>query len=577
MRGDPKGSVSRAPRKGRGPKGKGRGAGGPAATPTARPASTEPDAALPLRLLGLAAILAAALVATLPTLRYQFLNWDDSVYVLDNPWIRSWSWENLSHIFTKPYFSNFLPLHLLSYSVDYSLWGLKPFGYHLQQVVLNALNALLCFAVVRRLLGSAWVAVLAGLFFALHPSHVEAVAWISSRKEILSTTFLLLSVIFYLQARTGRTLRLVPYAASIVAFALGLLSKLSVITVPLFFLLVDALAAKQPRWDGKFWREALVNKIPYAATGLVALRLNMGAQVTAQAAYAHDPLQYLMVKGHAVWNYLALLAGLRANSPDYDTPALAASFLPIVLNLAGLLILPAIAWIAVRRAYWSLALGAGWIFAMLLPVLVFPLVTYMAERYLYAPSLGFCWVLGAGIVALGGRAPAGGTRVAAIAGIALIPLTLFAYRTTVYNPVWAESETLWTYAMGRSKDYRVYANLAQVRITQKRYEEAERLLKLSVKVENVTSYRSLAALYYDTQRYPEAMTAIEKASEILARKGNDPMEQAELYYTRGAIYWVVSQPEKALEAWETALQYNPRHGQAREWVEVARAKASKKP
>ena len=73
------------------------------------------------------------------------------------------------------------------------------------------------------------------------------------------------------------------------------------------------------------------------------------------------------------------------------------------------------------------------------------------------------------------------------------------------------------------------------------------------------------------------MAAIEKASEVLAKKGNDPMEQAELYYTRGAIYWVLSQPEKALAAWETALTYNPQHAQAREWVGVAQAAALKKP
>ena len=569
--------MSRAPRAGRagkGPKGKGRGSGGSTGSSAPKPAP-KAGASVPLQLLAIGAVLAAALAANLQTIRYEFLNWDDSYYVLENPWIRSFSLENLSHIFTKPYFNNFLPLHLLSYSFDYAVGGLKPFGYHLHQVLLNALNSVLCFLVVRRLFGSMTVAFLAGLFFAVHPSHVEAVAWISSRKELLSTTFLLLSVIFYLEARGAHALRRLPYIASVVAFTLGLLSKLNVITAPLFFLLVDFLVLKRQRRDARYWRELLGNKVPYAAAGLIALWLNMGAQVTARAAYAHDPLQYLVVKGHAVWNYLVLLAGLRAGSPDYDTPAQAASIVPIVLNLVGILVLPAVTWFALRRGYRALALGAGWIFAMLLPVLVFPLVTYMADRYLYAPSLGFCWILGAGIVALGRRAAPGAARTGMIAALAALPFAGFAYRTAAYNPVWADSEKLWTYAMDRSKDYRVYANLAQVRINQKRYEEAERLLKLSIKVENVTSYRSLAALYYATQRYPEAMAAVEKASEILAKTGNDPMEQAELYYTRGAIDWVLSKPDEALAAWETALRYNPRHAQAREWVGVARGATPK--
>ena len=570
--------MSKAPRGGKGPKGKGRGSGaatGPSAAGRGPAQASRTDVSLPLQLLAIAAVLAASLAANLQTIRYDFLNWDDSYYVLENPWIRSFSTENLSHIFTKPYFNNFLPLHLLSYSFDYAIWGLQPFGYHLHQVLLNALNAALCFLVVRRLFGSVAMALLAGLFFAVHPSHVEAVAWISSRKELLSTTFLLLSVYFYLEARGAHSLRRAPYVVSVVAFTLGLLSKLNVITAPLFFLLVDFLVLKRQRRDATYWRQLLGNKIPYAAAGLIALRLNMGAQVTAQAAYAHDPLQYLVVKGHAVWNYLLLLAGIRTGSPDYDTPALIISIVPIVLNVAGLLILPAIIWFALRRGHRTVALGTGWILATLLPVLVFPLVTYMADRYLYAPSLGFCWILGAGIVELGRRAAPGTARVGIITALAAIPLAGFAARTAAYNPVWADSEKLWTYAMDRSKDYRVYANLAQVRINQKRYEEAERLLKLSIKVDNVTSYRSLAALYYATQRYPEAMAAIEKASEILAKTGDDPMEQAELYYTRGAIYWVLSQQDKALEAWETALRYNPRHPQAREWVGVARGAASK--
>jgi len=575
VRGDPDGRVSGVER-GKGPRGKGRGAGR-AATAPAKPAPVAADASMPLRLVGIAAILAAAIVASWPTIRYEFLNWDDPVYVLENPLIRSFSWENLSRIFTKPYFFNFLPLHLLSYSVDYSFWGVKPFGYHLHQVLLNALNAALCFAVVRRLLGNFTVALVAAVLFAVHPTHVEAVAWVSSRKELLSTTFLLLSTYFYLQARGAHALRRWPYAASVAAFMLGLLSKLNIVVAPLFFVLVDVFTLKRQRRDRKFWMEILVNKIPYLVAGLIALRLNASAQVTAQAAYAKDPLQYLMVKGHAVWNYLALLAGLREGSPDYDTPALAVSIAPIVFNLAGLLVLPAIILFAARRGNRSLALGAGWILAMLLPVLVFPLVTYMAERYLYAPSIGFCWILGAGIVALGRRVPPGAARVAATAAIALVPFIVFGYRTTVYNPVWANSETLWTYAIARSQDYRVYTNLAQVRIDQKRYEEAEDLLQKSVKVENVTSYRSLAALYYATRRYPEAMAAIDRAAEILARKGNEPMERAEILYTRGAIYWVLSEKQKALDAWEEALVYNPGHAQVREWVRVARAETPKAP
>jgi len=127
---------------------------------------------------------------------YSFLNWDDSVYILDNPWIRALTWSNVRDVFAQPYFQNYLPLHLLSYMLDYALWGLKASGYHLSSVLLHGVNSILCLGVVRRMSGSLAIAFVAALLFAVHPCHVEAVAWVSSRKEVLSTTFMLLSLLF---------------------------------------------------------------------------------------------------------------------------------------------------------------------------------------------------------------------------------------------------------------------------------------------------------------------------------------------------------------------------------------------
>jgi len=107
----------------------------------ARPAESTP---LPLQAVAALAVFAAAILVNLQTLHYGFLtSWDDPTYVVDNPWIRGLSRENLIHVFAKPYFANYLPLHLVSYMVDYNFWGLNPFGYHLQSVLLNGLNAVL--------------------------------------------------------------------------------------------------------------------------------------------------------------------------------------------------------------------------------------------------------------------------------------------------------------------------------------------------------------------------------------------------------------------------------------------------
>ena len=183
-------------------------------------------------LLAGAVVFLAGCAVFAPTLGYSFLNWDDDVYILRNPWIRAFDATNLRAVFTQPYFQNYLPLHLLSYMVDHALWGLRAMGYHLSSVLLHGLNAVLCLLVVRRMSRSLAIAFLAALLFALHPSHVEAVAWVSSRKEVLSTTFLLLSLLFYLPSRRGAARKPWAYVASVLFFLGAMLSKVSVVVLP---------------------------------------------------------------------------------------------------------------------------------------------------------------------------------------------------------------------------------------------------------------------------------------------------------------------------------------------------------
>ena len=532
----------------------------------AKPTSSAPPL---LQMIACLAVFAAAVLVNLQTLRYGFLtSWDDPTYIVDNPWIRGLTRENLVYAFTKPYFANYLPLHLVSYMVDYNFWGLNPFGYHLQSVLLNGVNAVLALVVTRRLFGNLPLAFLASLLFAVHPSHVEAVAWVSIRKDLLATAFLLLTVYLYHRATGPRSLARGSYIASVIFFTLGLLSKVSIVALPLFLLLIDWFPLPGRRRIP--WKAAIANKIPYGLIGLVLVRINTLVQVKAQAAYAHDPLRYMMVKGHAVWNYLALMTGLPVSRPVYDTPVFAIEPWSVAANLAGILVLPALVWMAHRRRWNLFGLSAGWALALLLPAILFPLVTYMADRYLYAPSLGFCWLLAAGIVALSRRAGPLPAQVGTAALLTAIPLTLFTYRTLEYNRVWASSERLWSYAITRSGDFRVRNNLAQARMGQKRWADAERLYKTASAIENIVSHQGLAAVYYDTHRYPEAQREIEKALEIAARKGAAYDDLAELEYTRGAIYWVQGQNQKAIEAWEAALRANPRHERSAQWLKTAR-------
>ena len=485
------------------------------------------------RAAGVLAVFAAAVLVHAPTLHHGLLtSWDDPEYVTNDPWIQGFTGEHLARVFGAPYYGNYLPLHLVSYMEDYALWGLDPFGYHLHSVLLDGVNAALALVVTQAIFGSFPLAFLAALLFAVHPSHVEAVAWVSARKDLLAAMFGLLAVLGFERATRTRPVARGAYLASLACFALGLLAKLSIATLPLFLVILDRSHPAGPQ-PGP-WRSALARQIPYAAIALVLVWVNVQAQPASPAAYVHDPLLYLGVKGDALWSYLALLTGVPAGRPVYDAPEIAGA-LALAANLAGLLVLPGLFALARWRGWNALALGAGWLLALLAPVLLFPLLTYMADRYLYAPSLGFCWLLAAGITSLGRRAP-----VAAL--LAVLPLGLFAFRTIEYQPAWKDSESLWSYALPRSRDYRVRNNLAQAYVLQERWGDAEELFLEASAVENYVSHHGLALVYLATRHLPEARREIETASGIAQRFGAEPDHVAEIDATRAQIDRALAAP-----------------------------------
>ena len=122
-------------------------------------------------------------------LRVDFLGLDDPQYVVNNPWIRSFSLQNLQHIFTAPYFANYSPFHLLSYMLDYAFAGASPFVFHLSSNIWGGIVAGFVFLVALALTGNRIVSVAASLLFIVHPAHVEAIAWVSSRKDLVATAF----------------------------------------------------------------------------------------------------------------------------------------------------------------------------------------------------------------------------------------------------------------------------------------------------------------------------------------------------------------------------------------------------
>ncbi|MBM4049642.1 MAG: glycosyltransferase family 39 protein, partial [Planctomycetes bacterium] len=260
------------------------------------PNTQHPSAATWLRAVGLVAAL--TFCAYRGSLDNDFAGWDDATYVTDNPAVTGFS---LPLAFTTIRVGTYAPLQILSYMLDHALWGFEPYGFHLTNLLLHALNAVLVCVVVREIVGRAiLVPLLAGLLFALHPVHVESVAWISERKDVLSTFFMLLSFRWFIRyERDGGA----AYWLSLGSFALALLSKPIAIVLPL-------LMAAYVLAFSRAWRRMAMPLAPFFALTVVFTFIGFCTQlVTGSVHPPHGGSLYstALTMLRAAVSYLGLL------------------------------------------------------------------------------------------------------------------------------------------------------------------------------------------------------------------------------------------------------------------------------
>ncbi|MCB2221096.1 MAG: tetratricopeptide repeat protein [Bacteroidetes bacterium] len=195
-------------------------------------------------------------LAYLPALQNGFTNWDDNLYITENPLIRSLNWQNIVQWFTQPFQGLYQPLVLMSLALDFSINGLNPFWFHFTNLMLHLANTVLVFYFIRRLIHSDWMAFIVMLLFGLHPLHVESVAWVTERKDVLYSFFFLLSINFYIQYCYRQ--KLPYYWLTAIFFILSLLAKAAAVTLPLVLVLIDFYTGRKT-----FSRKVIVEKLPF--------------------------------------------------------------------------------------------------------------------------------------------------------------------------------------------------------------------------------------------------------------------------------------------------------------------------
>ena len=295
-KGNPVGRRSRdnrSDRRGPGDRGKAvSGAERREAVPAARPEPRPGGRAAVLGVCGLL-LLAVALVFG-RTVHCELVNFDDDRYVYDNPQVTGGlTAHGIAWAFTHTHSSNWHPVTWLSHMLDCQLYGLRPWGHHLGNVLLHAATAAGLFLILMQMTGDLWPSALVAVVFAVHPLHVESVAWVAERKDVLSGLFFMLTVAAYV-SYARRPFSMARYLAVVVLFAMGLMAKPMLVTLPLVLVLLDIWPLG--RWSASpagqtSGMRLIVEKIPLVLLALASCVVTVLAQAHALAANLVIPLQ----------------------------------------------------------------------------------------------------------------------------------------------------------------------------------------------------------------------------------------------------------------------------------------------
>ena len=398
-----------------------------------------------------------------PVTGYPFINFDDPEYIYEHPVTQAGlTWHGFVWAFNGIHVGNWHPASWLSHMIDCQLFGLNAGGHHLVNVLFHIANTLLLFAFLRSATGFEWRNAFVAALFAWHPLHVESVAWIAERKDVLSTFFWLLTIIAYAQEQGARSkeqnsVRRNPcslphspcskfYFAALVFCALALLSKPMAVTLPFTLLLVDVWPLgriQNSEFRIQNFKNLLLEKIPFFLLALALCAVTFLAQRSAGAVSPMEwscrlgnvPVAYLRYLGKTFWP-----ADLSLVYPYvYHWPILA-----IAGSVLLLVWVSALALVLLRRQPW-LAAGWFWFLGTLVPVIGFVQVgaQSMADRYFYIPSIGLFVVLVWGAAELCALWPKGKLILTIAGGSGLLGCVL---ATSLQITYWQKSASVFVHA-----------------------------------------------------------------------------------------------------------------------------------
>ncbi len=534
-------------------------------------------------LLGLCCALLVAVTAALywPAHRFSFVNYDDPVYVTQNAQVQAGlTWKGVSWALTAVHASNWHPLTWLSHMADVQIFGQAAGGHHLINVLLHTTNSLLLFLVLLRMTGQPGPSLLVAALFAWHPLHVESVAWISERKDTLSSLFWLLTLWFYagyVRRRSGepgggQATR--AYLAALLCFSLSLLSKPMVVTLPFVLLLLDVWPLKRvslDAWAPGDWRALIREKIPFFALagGSCVLTFLAQSRSGAVASLSYIPMEqrltnalvaYVVYLRKVVWPADLAVFYPHPGASRWALVILAAAFLGLMTGAA--------LWQSKRRPWF--AVGWFWYLGTLVPVIGLVQVGNQAyaDRYTYVPLIGVFFALAWGVAQWASSSRAKVLGVSLASGLALAACGVATHRQLQH---WENSETLFRRALAvTDNNYLAHHNLAFLLAPAGRLDEAQ-----------VHYEQALAILptYYEAHLNLGTLLlrkgALDGAAEhlLLALKSNP--DSVEGHYNYGVVLGTQGKDEAAIVEFSKAAELQPNHLNAHYNLGLALAKVGR--
>ena len=527
---------------------------------------------------GICALLVVITLAVFgQTVRYEFVNFDDDLYVYNTPAIRSGiTLKGTAAAFVSQHAHNWHPLTTISHMLDCQLYGLNAGGHHATNVILHTIAVLLLFWVLQGMTGATWRSALVAALFAVHPLHVESVAWVSERKDILSAVFFFLMLHAY--TRYARAPSVIRYLAVAVLFAAGLMSKPMLVSAPIILLLLDywplrrfeqpslirgKIKASESDRQRRNIRRIYLEKIPLFLLSGVASILTFALQK--RTAGAIPPLPFLWRVQNAFVSYVVYIwktlwpARLAVFYPHpNDTLALWEVTFAILLLLAI-----TVAAIVFRKQRPYLLTGWFWYLVMLIPVIGIIQVGEQghADRYTYLPHVGlFVAVVWFAIDVATVRQSK--PRVVVTTAAAVLIVLALAWAAFIQASYWRNSETLWTHALAVTSDNDVaHNNLGYLCNDRGELDKA------------ISHFESAARIRSGKRdpHYDLASAFVQmNLGDALARKGRSDEamvhydeairlqpDYADAYYNRGTVLLAKGRVDEAIADLAKALEMHP--------------------